>query len=189
MKRLCLKHNHSGFFLLFIFSEFLQLATVGDRFLCWLDFWSRPAWLPLTCPALHRNPVAEEAIPSVGKHSAALTTTLYFLFSSHLTSFPALSKLPDMWGECPAASTHSALTAVFLECIYSINFPISEAYLSVEVCQQEIHSTTPKPMGLTGFISMGCMPGLEELDEKKGGSMGWEWSGEELVRKRGELRE
>lgn len=35
----------------------------------------------MTCPTLRRNSVAEEAIHSLGKHSAALTTTLYFLFS------------------------------------------------------------------------------------------------------------
>lgn len=86
IKRLYLEHNHSMFFLLYIFSEFLQLAAVGDRILCWLDFWSHPAWLFLTCPTFHRNPVAEEAIPSVGKHSGCFNhnTIFSFLIVSYL---------------------------------------------------------------------------------------------------------
>lgn len=169
IKRLYLKH--SLFFLLFMFSKFLQLAAVGGRILCWLDFWSHPAWLFLTCPTLHRNPVAEEAIPSVGKHSGCFNhnSLFSFLIVSYLIHC-TVQTFCHVRGMSCRQHSFTPHCCVFLECRF--NFPISEAYLSVEVCQEKTHSTKPKPMGFTGLTGMGSMPGLEELNEEKKGQNG-----------------
>lgn len=62
IKRLYQNKNHSVSVLLSLFSKLLQLATAGDRTLL-VGFSVTPCMaFFMTCPILHRNSVAEEAI-------------------------------------------------------------------------------------------------------------------------------